>query len=318
MKRILIIGIIFFAAGVSLAQQNVSYTQFMLNDYGLNPAVAGTGKGWMFMVGRRVQWRDFDQAPETNFATVSKDFGKKGYRRYWHGVGASIEQDKFGMFTNKTASVSYAIHLKLSAKYHLSFGLAAGVKQAALSNSVFDANDPAIVNSSKAVIVFPDLVPGIYLYSKKLVVGVAVRNLYKNKLKQGSHEIGTPSILVPQSYITIGRKFVSNGYDFAIVPSLLIQSSFISLPLVNFNCMAYYHKRVGVGVTYRIHDAVCAMLQVRVFSNLVIGFSYDYTISKFSSAKANSNEFMMGFTPVMSRENYDRPTGAANCPKFEL
>ena len=61
-----------------------------------------------------------------------------------------------------------------------------------------------------------------------------------------------------------------------------------------------------------------AMLQVRIFSNCVIGFAYDYTISKFKSPNANSNEMMFGFTPVMSNENYDRPSGAANCPKFEL
>jgi hypothetical protein len=60
------------------------------------------------------------------------------------------------------------------------------------------------------------------------------------------------------------------------------------------------------------------MIQVRIFSNVVLGFAYDYTISKFKAAKANSTEIMMGFSPIMSTENYDRPEGAANCPKFEL
>ncbi len=318
MKRIFILFVFSVAALVSHAQQSATYTQYMLNDYGLNPAVAGNYKGWNFMLGRRVQWRGFDNAPESNFVNVSKDYGKKGYARFWHGVGVAAEQDKFGMFTNKAASLSYAIHLKLSAKYQISFGVGVGVKQQALSNSVFDVNDPAVANSAKAVLIFPDIVPGIYLNSKKLFAGVSVRNVYKNKVKQGSHEIGTPSKLVPQSYIVVGRKFVSNGYDFIIVPSILLQSSFVSIPLANFNCMAYYHKRIGVGITYRMHDAVCAMLQVRVFSNVVLGFSYDYTISKFSSANSNSQEFIMGFTPVMSPENYDRPTGAADCPKFEL
>lgn len=299
------------------AQQNVQYTQFMLNDYGLNPAVAGASKGLMFMVGRRTQWRGFEYAPETNFASVTKDFGKKGMRRFWHGVGAYIENDKFGIFNNKAAYGSYAIHLKLSARYSISFGLAAGIKEYAVTNTIYDANDPALNIRSPRVLV-PDIIPGIYLYSKRLFVGVAVRNLYKNTLSQGSKEIGTGSKLLPNSYITVGKKFVSKGYDFIVVPALHIQTSFTAIPVVNFNCMTFFRKRVGVGLSYRMHDAVAAMIQVRLWTRVVIGFAYDYTISRFRVANANSTEFMMGFSPIMSPENYDRPTGAANCPKFEL
>lgn len=307
---------VFFSVSLT-AQQNVQYTQFMLNEYGLNPAAAGNSKGLMFMVGRRVQWAGFADAPENNFASVTYSFGKKGYKRFWHGVGAYVEQDKFGIFSNKHASVSYAIHLKLSSKYYLSFGIAGGIKSYAISNSIYDEYDPALMNRAAKVIV-PEIIPGIYLYSKKVFAGIAIRNLYKNTLTQGSKEIGTGSRLIPTTYVTVGRKFVSPGYDFIFVPAVHLQTSFTSIPVTNFNCMVYYRKRVGVGLTYRMHDAVCGMIQVRIFSNLVIGFAYDYTISKFKAAKANSNEVMFGFSPVMSTENYDRPAGAANCPKFEF
>lgn len=299
------------------AQQNAQYSQFMLNDYGLNPAVAGSSKGLMFMVGRRVQWAGFGLAPETNFASVTKAFGKKGYKRYWHGLGAYFEQDKFGIFSNKSFSASYAIHLKLSAKYYLSFGVAGGIKSVATTNGIYDANDPAL-NSRAAKVIIPDITPGIYLYSKKVIAGIAVRNLYKNTLTQGSKQIGTGSKLAPNAYITVGRKYVSSGYDFIFVPAIHIQTTFVNIPVVNFNFMTYYRKRVGVGLTYRMHDALSAIVQVRIFSNVVIGFAYDYTISKFRAAGANSTEFMFGFSPVMSTENYDRPIGAANCPTFEL
>ncbi|MCX6295908.1 MAG: PorP/SprF family type IX secretion system membrane protein, partial [Bacteroidetes bacterium] len=111
-----------FLAFAANAQQAVQYSQFMMNEYGLNPAVAGSDKGINVMVGRRVQWRGFAFAPETNFASVTKSFGKKGYKLFWHGVGAYVEQDKFGIFTNKVVYASYAIHLKLSSKYYFSAG----------------------------------------------------------------------------------------------------------------------------------------------------------------------------------------------------
>ncbi len=309
--------IFLFCAYTVCAQQNVQYSQFMLNDYGLNPALAGTSRGLMFMVGRRTQWRGFQYAPETNFATVTKDFGRKGYSRFWHGAGLSFEYDRYGMLASKAAAASYTINLKVGSKYHLSFGVAGGFKQTTLSTTLLDRADPAIQNSEKNVMI-PTFVPGVYLLSKKIFAGVAVRNLYKNQLKQGGREIGTPSFLRPQAYFTFGRKVVTSGYDFIFVPALHVQTSFTALPVIHFNCMSYFRKRVGIGLTYRMHDAVSAIFQVRIFDNIIIGFAYDYTISRFRVANANSTEIMMGFSPVMSGENYDRPTGAVNCPKFEL
>ncbi len=298
------------------AQQSVQYSQFLLNDYGLNPAVAGSSKEIMFMVGRRTQWIGFSLAPETNFASVTKDFGKKGYRRYWHGVGAYVEQDKFGLFSSKSGYGSYAVHLKLSHKLFMSVGVAAGVKQISVSNSLFDANDPALNNRDLQVLL-PSIVPGVYLYSKKLAISIAVRNLYQSRMKQGNKEIGG-GVLIPEAYVTLSRKFRSPGYDYIFVPAIHIQSSFIGIPAASFNFMAFYRKRIGLGLTYRMHDAVAAIIQVRIAKNIVVGFSYDYTVSRFRSAKANSTEIMMGFSPIMSSDGYDGRNNVAECPKFEF
>ncbi len=316
MKIKMVILFFLYSAAVE-AQQAVQYSQFMMNDYGLNPAVAGSGKGLYVMVGRRAQWRGFALAPETNFASVTKAFGKKGYKYYWHGVGAYVEQDKFGVFTNKAAYGSYAVHLKLSSKYYFSLGVAAGIKSVALTNTVFNAADPALSQSGVQVLL-PDFIPGIYLYSKKLSVGLSLRNIYKNSLKQRGTEIGTNGRLLPTAVFTASKKFKSAGYDYVFVPGINIQSNFIGIPSAQLNFMTYFRQRIGVGISYRMHDAISGMIQIRVLKNVVIGFAYDYTISRFRSANANSTEFMMGLSPVMSSEGYDKPNGAADCPKFDF
>ncbi len=318
MKKIIYILLFFFFALGLQAQQSVQYSQFMMNRYGLNPAVAGYTKDWNIMVGRRTQWRGFAYAPETNFASITKDLGKKGYKRYWHGVGLYVESDKFGAFINKSAYGTYAIHLKLSRDYYLSFGLNVGIKQVTVNNILFDANDPALAVKDQKVLLYPDFIPGLYFYSRKIAVDVSVRNLYKNTLAQGGKKIGTPTKLIPSAFITLSRKFYSPNYDFTYIPAIHVQSTFTNLPLVHFNCMAYYRKRVGFGLTYRMHDAVSAILQVRLFDNLVIGFAYDYTVSRFRAAQSNSTEIMMGFTPVMSTDDYQNKNSVAECPKFEF
>ncbi|MBA3970978.1 MAG: PorP/SprF family type IX secretion system membrane protein, partial [Bacteroidetes bacterium] len=224
MKGIIYIFIFLLAVGSINAQQSTQYSQFMMNEYGLNPATAGSGKGLMVMIGQRTQWRGFAYAPETNFAGITKAFGKKGYKYYWHGVGMYVEQDKFGVFSNKAMHGSYAIHFKLSAKYFFSFGLAAGVKSIAVTNTIYDEFDPAL-NQNGPKVILPDFLPGIYLYSKKMSVGVAVRNLYKNTLSQGSKEIGTKGRLLPTAVFTATKKIRSDGYDFVFVPGINLQSN---------------------------------------------------------------------------------------------
>ena len=318
MKKLIYILFFLLFAQELRAQQGVEYSQFMLNNYGLNPAVAGVGKDWQIMLGRRTQWRGFANAPESNFAGVTKDLGKKGYRRYWHGVGVYVEQDRYGMFDNKSAYATYAIHLKVTPRYKLSFGLNAGIRQITVNNFIIDENDPAFQNISNGkLLLYPEFIPGLYFYSNKITLGFSVRDLYKNKLQEGHKKFGSPAKISPTYYMTFSKKIFSPNADFNFVPAVLVQSTFTSIPLVNLNIMAYYRKRVGLGITYRIHDALSAMIQVRLWDNLVVGFAYDYTISKFRAAESNSTEIMMGFTPVMSSDSYQSKANVAQCPKFE-
>ena len=73
MKKIIYIFVLLIFAGNIIAQQSAQYSQFMMNEYGLNPATAGSGKGLMVMIGQRTQWRGFAYAPETNFAGITKN-----------------------------------------------------------------------------------------------------------------------------------------------------------------------------------------------------------------------------------------------------
>jgi len=293
---------------------------FMMNDNGLNPAVAGSNTNVGVLAGRRSQWNGFKLAPETNFATISVPLGKrKGLQYYWHGVGLHVEQDRRGIFTTFVAHASYAIHLRLNAKYNISFGLAGGIRQASISLSSINPYDPVVASKTVSVIV-PDFVPGAYLYSKKVIAGVSVKNIYKNTLEYKSKSIGTSgSRLFPTAYLMFGKKIISQNYDFIYIPAVQVQTNFRGIPSAQLNLMTYFRKRFGLGVSYRSQDAISAMIQFRVYDNIVFGFAYDFTASRLGLANgANSTEVMFGFHSVMSSENYDRQKGATACPKFEL
>lgn len=301
------------------AQQTTHYTQFMLNEYGSNPAVAGANNsGINFLIGRRTQWIGYDYAPETNFASCFFQLGKKGIRYYWHGVGAYVENDKYGVFNDQLVTVSYALHLKIIHNYRLSFGIAAGAKNLSLSNLVFNLSDPALMTRSPSIWV-PTIIPGIYFSTKKFTAGLAVKDLYQTHLKQGKKAIGLDNNLVPTAYLTLSRKYRSLEYDYVYIPAIQIQEALTGgIPSVDLNFVALYRGRVGMGVSYRVQDAVSLVLQVRVLKNVIIGLSYDYSISQFRNVKPHSLEGMLGFSPVASGEEEFNTTKVSKCPTFDF
>jgi len=147
---------------------------------------------------------------------------------------------------------------------------------------------------------------------------VSVQQIFKVRQVQGDKQIGNKSVLTPQLYLTYGKRFfLDNG--FAIVPALNIHSSFIHLPSMELNVMAYYRKRIGVGATIRNKDFISGIFQVRIWQNVTAGFAYDYSINRIHSTATNSLEFMIGVTPLFASMGQDKgKRNVAKCPNFDF
>jgi type IX secretion system PorP/SprF family membrane protein len=320
MKTFALLLLTFLICSTGSAQQTNRYTQYTLNNLGMNPAYAGSYQNKVeFMAGRRNQWYGFEGAPVSNFVSVSYGYRPNYSFKGWHGFSGYVEQDKLGVFTQKSAYLGYAYHIRLFKGICMSFGLMAGVRTFGITSGIGNPEDPAFANNKSVVRAYPDVIPGFRLYSKKMFLDISVKQLYVNHLKQGSKQIGTNDAkLPPHYYITYGRK-IHTGYRGLIVsPSVHVQSSLLSLPQVDLNCMVYYHKRVGLGFNYRVNNSVSGILQVSILKNLVAGFAYDYTTTKFSAAAANSYELMIGISPVMSSDEKLNRNRVANCPTFDF
>ncbi len=66
---------VLMVGGVS-AQQQPYYTQYILNNFILNPALAGIENYWDFKVSYRNQWVGLQGAPRTLYLTVNAPLGK--------------------------------------------------------------------------------------------------------------------------------------------------------------------------------------------------------------------------------------------------
>lgn len=313
--------IILFLSTKIFCQQTGQFTQFTFNKYGYNPAAAGTNinSNIEAIVGTRQQWIGFKRAPTTNFLSVNYTIKPQRSYKRWHNFGLYISKEKVGIFRNEGYYLSYTLHLPLSKKINMSFGIFGGVRNLAIDRNVISYLDPVYsLSYTNYFLAYPDFIPGVRIYSKKAFFDVSVHQLYKNRQVQGDKQIGNKSKLVPQIYLSFGKKYHLNS-DVILAPAINIHSSLTNIPSIELNMMSYYFKTVGLGVSIRNKDFISGIFQVRIVRNITAGFSYDYSINKLNASSPNTIEFMIGITPLISLlGNENEKINVARCPSFDF
>jgi len=319
-KAVFFCFLLFLLGSALLAQQNTVYSQYMLNGLGMNPAYAGEAGPLEIIMGRRSQWAGFPGAPVVNFAGACKAIGKKGFYHSWHGVGAYMESNNEGAFAIKTFSLVYAWHKRLAHDYTLSAGFALSAVNYSMDASIVDARDPALYMYPPSVFIFPVLNPGVRLVSKKMYFDFSAKQATANETvgPDGVKELGTNNRLMPTFYFTVGRNFVSPNYAWTYTPSIQLRSALTYYPTFDLNLLVYYHRMIGIGISYRDRDSFVGMIQFRYKNKIVLGLSYDYSISRFSTVSANSREIIFGYTPYGSPVPFSPGSHIAQCPGFDL
>eukprot|EP01035_Chromulina_nebulosa_P056849 gene56849-77913_t len=135
------------AGFAATAQQRPHYTQYILNNYIINPAVAGIENYTDIKASHRHQWVGIQDAPVTTYLTIHGSIGKEDDRTttssyepngdnprghaYWqdyqsakphHGWGVQVINDRTGPLNRFSAYGTYAYHLGISAKTSLAAG----------------------------------------------------------------------------------------------------------------------------------------------------------------------------------------------------
>jgi len=109
MKKITILILIISTAIVANAQQLPQFTQYMINDYVFNPAIAGIESSYQMKTNIRNQWVGVTDAPRT---TVLSIYGK--YKDSNVGLGGVVFSDQVGPTSRTGLSLSYAYHFSLT------------------------------------------------------------------------------------------------------------------------------------------------------------------------------------------------------------
>ncbi len=323
MRSVLLIIMLFVFKGTE-AQFRPHYTQYILNNYIVNPALTGIDNYIDVKMSMRNQWLGIDGAPKTFYATVHGSLGKDDFRQNatsfdmigqntrgneflpqyttaapHHGIGFTALNYKTGYINRITSYATYAYHIGLNENTSLSAGFGLGFSsfnidrsKITLANSSDPFVDETIATMKK---IKPELNAGLWLYSSKYFIGISAQQIIPSKLSLVDNA-ENKSTLVPHLFATAGYR-VPISFDVSFIPSVMVR--YISnLPIgVDFNLKAQFQDAFWIGANYRNQDGFAAMLGMNFAKKVQISYAYDLNKGQYllSTMNRGTHEIVLGF-----------------------
>ena len=288
MKNILTITLLLLGLSTFKSQQIGLSSLYLLNDFSINPAIAGTKSYSPLSISFRRQWMGIDEAPATQNLMYHTFIGESS------GFGGHIFNDVSGPTRRTGLNTTFAYNVKTSKKTKLSFGISGSLTQFSINRDRLITeipNDIAIVNLNNSLI--GDCNFGIYWSGVRHFVGFSGYNLFENKTNITS--LTSPIIN------TLNRVFYAHGgYNFKIGAIIEIQPSMI-MRIMNNNLIQFdgnlkltVKNAYSLAISYRNNDAIALIGGINL-GTATIGYSYDVGISKIKTYNSGSHEIFLSY-----------------------
>lgn len=305
----------------ALAQQRPQYTQYVMNNFLLNPATAGVENYTDVKLGYRSQWSGIEGAPVSSYLTVNAPLGteftqgdaagaepmggESPYSRMYtaeyraaaphHGLGFSVITDKAARLEQTDIAVAYAYHLGITPSLNLAVGVSAGAGHLHLQTSElnFENPDDPILRTLENNKWRPNAGVGIWAYSGNYFVGVSAQQLVSKAPFISSQANGLRlSRAVPHYFATAGiRCYVSD--DVSLLPSALLKFVDPAPASFDLNLKISFRDRFWFGGSYRHNDAMGILAGINVNSLINVGYSYDANTSALRNVSNGSHELVL-------------------------
>ncbi len=304
-RKLLFLVVIVFQFGIknSKAQQLPLYSQYIWNDYVINPAFTGAAGVSPIQLSYRKQWMGFNGSPETI------TLGGHTVIRKTMGLGGMVFKDATGgAFSQMGVLINYAYRILFNRKSSLAFGISAQLNQYCFNSNQINAldNNDIALQTGKQTGFIPDVSFGmLYQYKKQLKIGIAVNQLMQSRLKKiNRNELSINQHIAHYNLMAFYTIGINELFD--LKPSVLLQATAITPVQIDAGARLEYKRMIWFGMSYRHKDALVTMLGIQ-HRNIVISYSYDVALSAIRSTSLGSGELMIGYhIPVKKKGRSSR------------
>ena len=299
MKRISILLFVICFGGLLKAQQLPQITQYMNNNYVINPAVAGMYDYYQVNTTIRNQWAGINDAPRTSVISI---YGRHSEHV---GLGGTVYNDVTGPTSRIGGAASYTYAFQLTQKVKLSLALQGGFTQFKIIKNnipVMDQDDPLMLGGD-VVRTLPDATFGFNVSGNKWYIGAAIPQLLSSELRLMDDDFARIYDTTSQNGKLASHIYVLGSYTYDINPTISIEPSFFLKSVagaktqIDFGVKSEYKEMIWVGMNYEMNNdlsSIAALLGYKINDRFNIGYSYGMPSSATSSYHSGSHEFMLG------------------------
>lgn len=315
-KKLLLFKYLLLVTGWTFAQQLPLYSQYMMNGFLINPAIAGSDGYTTFSFTSRDNWVGIDNSPKTFAFSAQARLLRQNYqirnRLLSHtkslskrsgrvGLGAYVFKDMNGLVSRTGAQFAYAYHIFLR-NTQLSFGLAASTFQFKIDQDklTFRNDEPLLAQGFDNLIFIPDFTAGVYLLTNKSFAGISAAQLFQSRVKVGEQNFDYR--LKRHYYLMAGHRFDVNN-DYEIEPSFLFKGSEAGFVQADINMKVYYKEFYWAGLTYRTQTSIGILIGGRS-GRFYLGYAFDYNLSSLRKYTLGSHELNLAIKLGDSSRRY--------------
>jgi len=275
------------------AQQEINFSQYMLNSQLFNPAFFGLEENLTISSLNSLQWLGFEGNPRTNSIIIDTKLKNN------LGIGMELISDKIGPTSSNFIAINAAYHLKLNKKSQkLSLGIKVSGNDHNISLNSMNFDDTTDPNArTKDSYFIPNIGFGLHYYSDKFYLAFSIPYFFEPK--------------------TINKKrhyYVSGGFKKEINKQLIINPNFLFKKAANtptsidVSTMVFYEDLFWFGINYGASENVFItpsdsggnlsfISGFKLIPSLSIGYSVTSQIGNWTgSANSRSHEIYIKFS----------------------
>ncbi len=289
MRRLLTLAVILGGLTMS-GQQLPQFSQYFMNDYAVNPAIAGLRDQIEIRSNNRYQWEGITDAPRTYTLSFHLPMADEKF-----GLGAYLFTDIVGPTRRIGFQAGGAYRLPLNDRMELGVGFSVGMLEYGIDGDKIELaqeNDQALLTLLGTTRVV-DAKVGVHLNTEKFFVGFAIPQVAQNNLDIYNSSIAGSSTLSTHYYLSGGYRYELND-DIMIEPNVLLKYVDPAPMKMDLSVRGIYKKSFWVGASFRNNDAVVVMIGLKLKDRIIIGYSHDFSTSEIKNYSSGTHEVMLG------------------------
>jgi type IX secretion system PorP/SprF family membrane protein len=273
-----------------MGQQLPHYSQYMFNEFILNPALAGVNDFYQIRTNHRFQWVGMTDPPLTNSIAF---YGPHSTMNM--GFGGSIYTDITGPTSRTSVSGSYAYNIAINNDIRVSMGLSLSMLQYRVDGTQLMPKDPSdnFIQGIVSTSYVPDAAIGAYLYGDGFYAGISTAQLLNSRVKIFEEKSGLNKL---KSHL-----YLTGGYRFELDPDWILEPSTIILFTAprqfkfEISTKVEWMNTVWLATGYRFHEAVTIIAGYNYDDKFYFGYAYDIGITDLRKYNMGSHEIMIGY-----------------------